>query len=270
MLVFFHHSYTANNNYMVFAGVIISLLVASLIIFLYARVWRGLVQRRVKRLQAEIHHTQQLLYITIQLHEQEWVQINKEMQSQVSGPLFGLRLMVSGIRDDGSSNEKAKTILEDCKSAIDRMIGHLRDISNNLSPAGLELWGFQETLEDFYQKKGGAAGLSVRILDHSSGILKHLAFDVSLHLFRVMQELLADTIKQASATQVIITINIKNNAVMLQYADDRQYKGAPCLPSGDIQRLAIQSRLSLIHGKYHFLSPGGKWFLCRVELPLSF
>lgn len=255
---------------MVFAGAIISLLVASLIIFFYASVWRGLVQRRVKRLQAEIHHTQQLLYITIQLNEQEWMQINKELQSQVSGSLFGLRLMVSGIRDNGNSKETSKTILEDCKSAIDSMIGHLRDISNNLSPAGLELWGFQETLEDFCQKKGGAAGLSVRILDHSSGILKHLAFDVSQHLFRVMQELLADTIKQASATQVIITIDIENNAVMVQYADDRRYTGVPRLPGGDFHRLAIESRLSLIHGKYHFLSPGGKWFLCRIKLPLSF
>lgn len=256
-----------NIYYLVFIGSFGGVLLASAVIFFFTRYQRRFLQQQAALQKAELDHKQHLLYATIQSQEKERMRISKDLHDHIGSSLSNLRFVVSRIQNAGADENAVKDLSEECKVNIDRIIEDVRNISHSLSPAGLALWGFHESLKEFCEKTGQSTGLNIQVEDYAEDVLTQLTFDVSLSLFRVMQELLSNTIKHASAKKITITTSKENDAIVIKYADDGNGINANNSNSHGIGLYNIESRLSMIQARYEIISSSGAGYFFNIMLP---
>lgn len=100
---------------------------------------------------------------------------------------------------------------------LDNAIRNLRNISHNLLPPGLEEFGLESTLQDVAQRIKTAGGPDVDVHYDLTG---RLPIEQELHLYRIAQELLNNTLKHAEASNIRFGLNSDHRGVIFRYTDD--------------------------------------------------
>lgn len=254
--------------YLVLIGTMGAILLASSVIFFYIRSQKHFIRQQAALQAAELKHRKVLLNATVQSQENERVRISKDLHDNVCASLSGIRLLVSQILHDEVGSETIKNIADDTRTGIDAIIEEVRNLSHNLSPAGLELWGFNEALEGYCDKVSESSDLDIIINNSAEEVLTQFSFEQALLLFRVMQELINNTIKHAEAQSICIDIKKMNNRVVLSYVDDGKGVDMSNDKSQGIGMYNIESRLSIINADYNVQSSLGNGYIFNINIPV--
>jgi signal transduction histidine kinase len=257
-----------NISYLALLGTVGGLLLASSVVFFFVRYQRRLIAQQAAMQKAELEHKQQILNSIISSQEEERIRISKDLHDHVGSTLSSLRFIVSRIGASANDPAAIRSISDETKGSIDRIIEDVRNISHSLSPAGLELWGFHEALEAYCDKTGNASGLNIITYDSTDGILKQLLFDDALSLFRVVQELVNNTIKHASAQNVTITISADDHCIYVRYADDGRGIDLKSDKGRGIGIYNIESRLGMINAEYDIVTAPGAGYTFNIRMPV--
>jgi signal transduction histidine kinase len=259
---------TAGDNlyYLVLIGTAGGLLLALSLILFYIRYQRKFIGQQAAMQKAELEHKQLLLNSIIRSQEEERIRISKELHDHVGSSLAGIRLLVSRLK--GADADAVSNIATETRSGIDKVIEDVRSISHNLSPAGLELWGFNEALEEYSHKTGRAAGIAIEMNDAADGRMNDLCFDDALSVFRVMQELVNNTIKHAQAARITIDIRQAGAGVEITYTDDGKGIDKEKNTHG-IGMYNIESRLSTIGATCSVPPPVDKGYKMLISIPAT-
>jgi signal transduction histidine kinase len=154
------------------------------------------------------------------------------------------------------------------KMQIDRIIHDVRNISHYLSPESLDLYGFSAAVEELVEIYQERSYISFSLVNEADALFASLDQTQSLALYRVLKELLTNTIKHAEADQVSITLQIKDDQLSITYKDNgRGLPAAPALTKG-IGLKNIESRLLLIRASTRISQPGAGGFSMHITLPL--
>jgi len=158
-----------------------------------------------------------ILSAVIQAEEKERERLSKDLHDGL-GPLLSaikiyLNELVSGEIDNKEKEEMNKYSLE----LIDEAILTTRVVSNNLMPRVMSNYGLVKAIESFCKK----INLTHKTTIHFNSV-NYSSVDqtTELIIYRVVNELLNNTIKHASAQQVCILLEVKENILTLTYEDD--------------------------------------------------
>lgn len=243
-------------------GGVFMLVVSFVLIFI--RNQNNLLKKQGELQQAELRHQQDLLRTIIVSQEAERKRIGQDLHDDVGTALSNLRITIEMFNDTAImvSDEFSST----CKRQIDKIVQDVRHISHNLSPPGLELYGFMGTLEDLAEFITATGKLQVNITDNANPLTDKLSAGVSLSLYRVFEELLNNTLKHADATQVNINFDIADDYLLISYRDDGQGIAASDKTKKGMGRQNIESRLGIIGAAYEDDFPAHKGFNMNIRL----
>jgi signal transduction histidine kinase len=103
--------------------------------------------------------------------------------------------------------------VKDLSAEIDGLMMQLRTISQNMLPRTLEREGLCEAVEELAEQSG---------LRYKFKPVRNLVLplDTSLHLYRLLQEILHNTAKHAAATELELSIIKKGNRLQITAADN--------------------------------------------------
>jgi signal transduction histidine kinase len=249
-------------------GMVGSLLLAFTIVLFYIRYQRRLMRQREQMQQAELAHQNELMLSGIQSQEEERRRIGKDLHDGVGGALSNLRFLLNRMAAKADDVTQVQQSTDDGKKMIDDIINNVRTISHNLSPPGLELFGLGYTLDELCYKTARATDIPIDFEDTSGDAIKALPFSSSLSVYRVMQELLNNTLKHAAATAITVRVVLENDTVRISYSDNgkgidlaKQSKG---MGMGN-----IESRLGIAKASWHLNSEPGKGMELQIALPLN-
>jgi signal transduction histidine kinase len=252
---------------LVLLGMTGTILLACSVIFFYLRYQKRFLLQREQMQQAELNHREHLLHTVIQSQEEERIRISRDLHDHIGSTLSNLRLSVNNIQKLGEHMPDLHDATEKYKSGIDSIISDVRNISHSLFPPALSLWGFMETLEDLCLHVQGSAGLKISLKDETGSKMKCIDFDTSLALYRVVQELLNNTLKHAQARQVDIIIYPQDENVRLEYTDDGIGAQMSSERRKGIGMYSIESRLQMIKSDYTINTSPGHGFNIAVTVP---
>lgn len=252
--------------FLVLIGTTGGLLLALSVVFFYIRYQKRFILQQAAIQKAALEHKAQLLGAVIQSQENERIRISKELHDHVGSSLSSLRFLVSRITQAGTDTASLKSIAEESKAGIDTIIQDVRNISHSLSPAGLELWGFQEALNEYCDKTSKVSGIQIAVTDNSAGILRRLLFDDALSLFRVLQELVTNTLKHADAKNILISVDQNDGLVVVKYADNGIGMDLQKRAAHGIGMYNIESRLNMLHATYDIASKPGAGYNFIIKL----
>lgn len=192
--------------------------------------------------------------------ESERARIAADLHDDLGPLLASVKFKISSI-DTGP--EDAAT-LEEANHRLDTIIERLREISNGLVPGTLQRKGLFPAIEEFLGGLSGAmpGGISF----HHNGTVE-LSAEKAVNIFRMIQEIVHNTLKHARAEQLHIEIRSSPQQLVLETTDN----GVGFVYPGQ-QRgrglLNLLNRTEMLGGSLFVETAPGKGTRYLVELPL--
>lgn len=234
-----------------------------------------LYQRRQITQEKQLNEVQRnyqksLLETALDSEEAERRRMAEELHDDIGVMLSLTKMSVNQlIQKVGDEDSPEKALIDNVKNLLDETMQNVRRISKALVPSTLEKFGLEAAIDDLVSKASSSGGPEVTYTDSGESSLRHTA-KTELALFRVVQELLNNAIKHASATHISIRLFSSGEMLVLVVEDNGagfDPVAAGQIKSGGLGLKNIESRLSIINGKavYRNLQPGTS---VRIEVPL--
>ncbi|MGB3548902.1 MAG: sensor histidine kinase [Saprospiraceae bacterium] len=245
-------------------GGVIGMLVLAIGLVVFFVIYQKMIfRKRLERLDREAANQRTLLRASVAVQEQERERIAGDLHDGIGSLLSAVRLQLSHANEAGNGNTRQEAI-----DIISEVIQNTRRITHDLLPPVLSKFGLFAAAEDLCERVEKASGL-------------HIAFDAPAQrslplisekaLYRVLQELLNNTLKHAGATEISVTFARKTGAVTLVYTDNGKGfavdQSSPSIAGIGLGLHSIQTRIELIEGNLTWSSQPGRGTQLNVTVP---
>jgi len=197
--------------------ILLALLVACGIvaIYLYNR-WRLVNQQNLQVIQT--NHQQQLMATRLEVQEQTLQHVMREIHDNIGSSLTHAKLALATL--DMAQPQEALQQVQLSISAIGTALEDMRNLSKSLNADFVAANGLLPAIEHELQRVGSYSGLQTQLT--ITGPTAYLDAETELVLFRMVQEVLTNTVKHAQATALQIIVTFAPNTLTLQIADNGQ------------------------------------------------
>lgn len=218
----------------------------------------------IVRQQRKVSYWQQArIAAEINTLEAERKRIAGDLHDELGPMLSAIKLQINHLEPE---DETETAVLEKSSKQIDTIIQRFREISYDLLPNTLVRKGFIKATEEFVSK--------LKLLHPLSIVFKaeefKLTSDREVNLYRMVQEIVQNTIKHARATKLEITVTKKESFVILKTKDDGIGFGynEKSQVGGGLGLMNLQSRAEVLGGHLVVHTQPGSGTAYEIELPL--
>ena len=194
--------------------VVIGLSVLLMLFFNYAR--KKIIQKEQEKSKLIIEHQKNILKATIETQEQERKRIAQDLHDDISAKLNVVSLNTNVLLDGGLAPYGVQQTLKHILKVTHTVLQSSREIAHNLLPPVLDKFGLKEGLEELAEEFT-TSGFRV---SYELEYTKPLAKEAELHVFRIAQELLNNSLKHGQASEATLHLNITNNKQNFEYTDN--------------------------------------------------
>lgn len=254
---------------MIMLGIMIMLCLAVAFVFFANRAQKRLHQEQLKAQAMQLAHQEQLLYSTILTQEEERKRIAKDLHDEIGSKLNVINLNLHRLRKSADRPEVITETVEDLFGVIDNTIATTRRISHDLLPPTLENFGLQDAIRELCDSLPADAAPEVQfevLQDHAPPVDKQ----VELSFFRILQELLNNSLKHGHPQHIGVKLWLKSDGVSMQYQEDgRGFDAEKTRQKAGLGLQNIESRANMIGAVYTLRSKPGEGVLARVDYRLT-
>ena len=164
----------------------------------------------------------------IDSQEEERQRIAGELHDGLAQNLLIVKNRLQSIK--GVAPDPLDQDLNEIADVVQQSIGEVRGISHALRPHQLDTLGFTKACRELVRSNAASSGIEI----HSSieDVDDSLSSEGSIHLYRIIQESFNNILKHADASQVEISLQKTDSAILLHVQDDgrgfnaKSYRGA--------------------------------------------
>lgn len=185
-------------------------------IFLYQR---KLLKRKIAYQQIEtLLHEQELksAYAQLQGQDQERQRIARELHDSL-GNLLQTLVLYNDLFARSQSAEEQRTLAGKISQVAHQAAEEARAISHRLDVVSLRHFGLRPALLDLVETVREARAVDIECTLDSEGALD---YDTNFHIYRIVQELINNSLKHARASTLFLTLTEQNGHLQLSYADN--------------------------------------------------
>lgn len=242
---------------LVWLGVLTSLCFAAGV-FMIRKILVYIAQMEQKRRTSE----KRILNAIIQAEERERQRFSKELHDGMGPLLSSVKMSVSALaRMD--NNTVQKEIIANADFVLNEAIKSVKEISNNLSPHILNNFGVARALNSFIQKLSLPDKTKVLFRTNLKG--ERFAADTEVVMYRVVCELINNSLKHADASRIEVDIKLENDHIIINFEDNgigfdtsKEYTG--------MGLSNIASRIGSLKGDFLIDSSEGEGTVVKINM----
>lgn len=199
-------------------GVLLLLLmaVALLLFFFFSR--RKIVEKELEKKEMELEYQKEIIHATILTQEKERKRIAQDLHDEISSKLNVILLNSNFLNDGELTQDEYKNVNNRIIKVTKTTIGTARKIAHDLLPPILGKFGLQSAIDELVDEYN--LSKTVKIDSNIYYPEKRLSSTQELHVFRIIQELINNSIKHGQAENIDINFNEKDQELNLNYRDD--------------------------------------------------
>ena len=231
-----------------------------------ARGQRALAEQRAARLAEErLRHERERdlerVRATLETQERERARVARDLHDGLGGLLASTRAHLEhGLRAvDAPAAEAVRAV-----QLLDEAYGEVRRVAHAMMPQALSMHGLRAACEDLAAELE-AAGLRVDF--HVIGAVDELLrSEATVHVYRILRELVANTLKHAGASAVILQLIGERDRLAVVYEDDGRGLGSDAREGLGLG--GIDARVRLLGGELDIVT-GDDGTSVTILLPVS-
>lgn len=247
-------------------GIVIMLLLALSLILFFNYSQQKILAEKTLNQEKEIEHQKVLLHSVLTTQEEERKRIAKDLHDDIGSKLNVIRLNMHQLKKQAGDQEELITNITDVNGLLSKTIQTTRRISHDLLPPTLDNFGLVEAVKELRDSinQGRPGFVNLKIFQDIEQPLKK---PVALHLFRIIQELITNSLKYAEASLLELDLQLMQDQILFSYKDNG--KGMELKQLQQRKGLGfknIDSRLSLLDGEIDYISKPNNGFQAKVTL----
>ena len=241
-----------------------ALLIILVLLFINYRHKQKLQQQRIAELE-----TQQQLTATeavLKGEEQERTRLAKDLHDGLGGMLSGIKYSFSTMKGNLIMTPENNQAFERSMDMLDSSIKEMRRVAHNMMPEALVKFGLDTALKDFCNDINNSGALKV---SYQSIGIDGMVMDqtVAITIYRIVQELINNTMKHAAAKTALVQVSKSNNLLTITVEDDGKGFDIKFInQSKGIGWSNIQNRVDFLNGKIDVNSEQGKGTSVLIEI----
>jgi signal transduction histidine kinase len=234
-------------------------------------IYRNLKHRQ-KLQQQRIHEleTEKKLEATeavLKGEEQERTRLAKDLHDGLGGMLSGIKYSFTTMKGNMIMTPENQQAFERGLDMLDSSIKEMRRVAHNMMPEALVRFGLDAALKDFCNdiNQSGALKVSYQSIGMENIQLEQT---VSITIYRIIQELINNTMKHASANSAIVQLQKAGGQITITVEDDGKGFDTGILNvNKGIGWVNIRNRIEFLKGKLDISSKPGEGTSIQIELP---
>ena len=223
-------------------------------------------QQRIRELEKD----RQLVAVDSMLkgQEDERSRLAKDLHDGLGGLLSGVKFSLSNMKDNLIITPDNMAVFERSLDMIDTSIRELRRVAHNMMPEILTKFGLDEALKEYCNNINTTKLLTVKY--QSLGMEARLDKSVEIIIYRIVQELLNNTMKHAEATDVFVQLIRGGNRLNVVVEDNGKGFDMDVSENNKGAGLAnVRSRVDYLKGRLDIHAEPGKGTLVNIEFNIS-
>ena len=220
--------------------------------FFFSR--RKVITAELEKANLEISFQKEMLQATILTQENERKRIAQDLHDAISSKLNIVALNTNVLLEGDVAPEEANDMLGTILQISNTTLESSRQIAHDLLPPVLQKFGLYAAVEelknDYNRATSGLIDLNGQYTEGS------LDSKEQLHLFRIVQELVNNSLKHGEASK--ITIELNSEPVSLNYTDNgKGFENTASQGKPGLGMKNIESRVELLNAESNFQSEAG-------------
>jgi signal transduction histidine kinase len=229
------------------------LLMAIVIITFFYKSRKKIIEKELEKKKLEVNYQKELLRAVINTQEDERKRIAQDLHDDISSKLNIVSLNTHLLNTPNLSENELKEITNNIVTLTTKALDSSRAIAHDLMPPVLEKFGLYAAIEELSLELKTIK--SVKVVFKNEIKEEIISAENQLHLFRILQELMNNSIKHGNATEISILFSKKAKTKFLLYNDNGNGFNLDDLKSKKgLGMKNIESRVGFIDGKLSFKS----------------
>jgi len=203
----------------------------------------------------------------IEAHEEERTWIGRELHDDINQRLALLAIDLERLSHDESTNEVTE-LVRHTGARITEIAHDVQGLSHRLHSSKLDYLGLASAAKSFCRELSDKT--KVEIVFEHAGISRTLSKEVSLCLFRVLQEGLQNAVKHSGVRSFTVDLQGTEEWIELTVADTGNgFEEQEAFTRHGLGLISMRERLQLVHGELSVKSKPGAGTTIRARVPLQ-
>lgn len=204
-----------------------------------------------------------VLNAIVETEERERRHFSKELHDGIGPLLSGIKMNLSALNSTQFSQTQ-KEILKNTENLADSALISAKEISNHLNPHLLERFGLKHALQNYIDSIARTSNLSFHL---SVDLDFRLKATTEIILFRVLCELINNSLRHASPKSIKLSVLAGNACIECMYEDD----GCGFHPHSEANKgtglVNMKWRIKSVGGDFELKSSPGKGMYAHLKIP---
>lgn len=248
-------------------GILIMLAFAMAFVLFFNYSQKKILKEQMRVQQLNFQHQEELLHATILTQEAERKRIARDLHDDIGSKLNVIFLNIHRLKQMGKADDEISAVTDEVETVINTTIDSIRLISHELLPPTLEEFGLVEAIRELQHSLNtlGSTHIEFSAMEDENNIDSKL---IELNLFRVIQELINNSIRHGKATEIGIKLWPGPELIKLTYQDNGcGFDMTQMEVQKGLGMKNIESRLQIIKAVYKFNSSLEEGTSVVIEIP---
>lgn len=228
---------------------LVFLLMSIIVILFFYFSRKKIIQKEIEKKNLEINHQKELLRSVILTQEEERKRIAQDLHDDISSKLNVVSLNTHLLNTPNLSEEELSYITNNITNLTQKALENSRRIAHDLLPPVLEKFGLHAGIEELVAEFNSSKSVHVIYKNKLKFAINDI--DKHLHIFRILQELLNNSVRHGKASEIIIEFKYINNKETCTYSDNGigfNIKSEDCQKGLGMKN--IESRINFLNGSF--------------------
>jgi signal transduction histidine kinase len=234
------------------------------VVFLNLHFQKNLSVQKLKQEALKNIYQHDLLRSNIQAQEEERKRVAHDLHDELGAVISIMRMHLMVLEQQSTDGTKSlQDGLQNVRQLSETALASIRSISHRLMPPQLESFGLLATLESVIEQINKTETITIELTCNT--YMEELPWLVNLGLFRIIMELINNTIKHAGAKCIKIVFFRNGDHFICHYSDDG--KGLPDdVVKKGLGHKSIEGRVNALAGKLEMGNAETGGFYAIIQL----
>ena len=208
----------SNLNQMIIAIFLAIIVMASILILFFYFSRKKIIQKELEKRDLEIAYQKDLLKSILITQEVERKRIAQDLHDDISSKLNIVSLNSQLLKSDNLTENEILDISNNIINLTAKALDNSRRIAHDLLPPVFEKFGLEAAINELCLEISTTKSIKIDFKNSINFDLEQN--DKHLHVFRILQELINNSLKHGKSTNISINLIERNGIKNLKYADN--------------------------------------------------